>query len=463
MTAIPAEPPKHEGKLLSIIMASNRPHNLSKFLFSLNETCADPHSFEVLVKIDEGDDKMRHVLDMAKDDYPFRVRYLQTPKLDGYYTLHKGYQQLFEISDPSSYFIYLLNDELRFTTPGWDRALARYVGFFPDHMFRLKLSVHKYFNYYSYHECGPCPENYPIFTRRWMELAEGVGDCWGPDGWHQFLDYHLGAIRFMPGLFRSVPVDDIRLAGEAAGLELSAEQTYRRTYRIYQEWWRMYSVDVQRAQRRLAAKMHAYVWAHEKKLGKIGFTLKEDEEKKLFAVHIPTRAEPVYIFSYHLSGLYIRLQNFGLLMRCFQGRWGSYPLSAWTYVMSSAEPKTFPLNYMNRLACFVALCAAALLHPFVPHHSPVYAPLPLQMSAKALRFGVAIYTLFYWFVDRKGVCARWCELDTRINAWLGRRLLALHGRRPTSQKMLHDYAPEPDIEEAKKTAGEVIRRWQQSA
>jgi hypothetical protein len=440
-------------KLLTIIMATNRVHNISGFLYNIQETCEDPSCLEVLIKIDEGDDMLRDLLDHAIEMYPFTIRYLQTPKLDGYYTLHKGYQQLFEISDPQSYFVFLTNDELRFATKGWDRVLQRYVGTFPDDVFRLKLSVHKYFSYYSYHECGPCPENYPIFTRRWMELVEGVGDCWGPDGWHQFIDYHLGAIH-MPGIFRSVPVDDILLTGEAAGLELTKEQSFKRTYRIYQEWWRMYSVEKQREFRRLATKLYVYIKAHEQGYQKMGFTLCENQKSKFFDVFIPGVKQPVYASSYHLSGLTIRLHNFALLLRCLQGRWGD-PLTVWTYIRSSAEPSLFPLNYLNRLANFLAVCAAIIISPFTPYFASLHGPIGLRLRIKATQHRNFMHIFPYFFKDWMKAYDKWMALEQRRRQILGAQLLAILRKNAADTREVYRFAAQPDSgADAKKIASQ---------
>lgn len=310
---------KSNQKLLTIISASNRPHNMAAFLENLNDTLDDPRSVEVLVKIDDGDDVMRNLLEDAVKRYPYEIRFIQTARLDGYYTLHYGYQELYNISDPQTYFIFPVNEEVRFLTKGWDTVLRRYVGLYHDHMFRLKISRLKYRNYYSYHDCGPCPENYPISTRVWYELSEGIGDCWGPDGWHQYIDYHLGVcqgINGIPGIFRSIPIQDILIGGEEAGKELSKEQMRRRAHRIYCEWWRMYSPTVQQKIRRLATKMAAYIWA--KNEGLTDFTLQEDKKSMIFYIINKESGQAAGHFYYYLSKWHIRYQNFGFLVNAIR-------------------------------------------------------------------------------------------------------------------------------------------------
>lgn len=303
-------------KLLTIITASNRPHNMRKFFENLKETVEDYSAIEVLTKIDIGDTAMQEVMEEAVNKYEFEIRYLQTPRLDGYYTLHYGYQQLFEMSNPETYFIFPVNEEVRFKTKGWDRVLAGYVKFFDDDFFRLKISRLKNRNYYSFHDSGPTPENYPFATRKWMELAGGIGDCWGPDGWHQYIDFHLGqtqGINSSPGIFRSIPINDILIGGEEAGKELTAQQIKIRSHRIFQEWWRMYRTEAQQEFRKIATRMLAYVWAKNEKITE--FELIDDPHVTRFRVKDLNTGEFKKDFNYHLSAAYIRIENFRFLVK----------------------------------------------------------------------------------------------------------------------------------------------------
>lgn len=358
-------------KLLSIISASNRPHHMSAFLENLNETVANPHSIEVLVKIDDGDQAMYELMEDAIKRYPFLIRYIQTLKLDGYYTLHYGYQQLLEMSDSRTYFIFPVNEEVRFKTKGWDNILRQYVGFFSDDVFRLKISRLKFRNYYSYHDCGPTPENYPILTRKWVELAEGIGDCWGPDGWHQFIDYHLGkspGINHIPGLFRSVPIIDILIEGEEAGKELTSEQSKKRSYRIAQEWWRMYSPAMQQRFRRLAIKIFSYVWAHNEKLDH--FELMELKETK--AYYVMHHGQSLAEFRYFLSPSYIRYKNFCFLMN--KARNNNFGFLE-TFIFHSEIPSNIILKYIDRIVRIITVSLAVVMGYLIKSYESIPGPL----------------------------------------------------------------------------------------
>jgi len=206
---------------LSLFLATCRPEQIKGFLENLQETCHDPKQFEVMIKIDEGDDETKKAIDQCMNALSLNIRYLQLPKLDGYYSLNEGYNTLFKIINPNAYFAWNLTDEVRFETKNWDNIIKKYIGYFDDDIFRIKISEFKFKNYYDLRECLTSPENYAITTKRWLELTGGWGEFWGPDGWHQCIDYFLGMTRnkYLPyGIYRSLPIDDIVLSGLDAGV-----------------------------------------------------------------------------------------------------------------------------------------------------------------------------------------------------------------------------------------------------
>src|SRR5436190_17555344 len=196
---------------LSIFAATCRPKNIGPFLDNLTATCSDPSSFEVLFKLDEGADDLIEIIETYKKTSVLNIRYLATPKLGGYYTLEVGYNELLKIVHPDTYFCWLLTDEIRFETKGWDDTLKKYIKFYPDDIFRVKLSIFQLKNYIDFFECLPCPDNYAVTTRKWLEISGGWGNFWGPDSWHQCVDYYLALAKneFNPfGIWRSIPIYD---------------------------------------------------------------------------------------------------------------------------------------------------------------------------------------------------------------------------------------------------------------
>lgn len=275
---------------LSIFAATCRPNNIVKFLDNLANTCDDPTSFEVLLKIDEGDNNLINIIETYKQTSSFCIKYLASAKLDGYYSLDVGYNELLKITHPDTYFCWLLTDEIRFETKGWDSILKRYIGFYKDDIFRLKLSVFSLKNYYDFFECLPCPDNYAVTTRKWLEITGGWGHFWGPDSWHQCIDYYLGLCKNDSnpyGIWRSVPIFDITVGGQEAGQGIAEPNVlWEREKRIYAGWQKHSSHHAQKNYYRLAQRLNCHIIAREKSLDQ--YIIKEnhsDSSIKLYDIH----------------------------------------------------------------------------------------------------------------------------------------------------------------------------------
>ena len=254
--------------LVSFNLASNRPENFRAFLDNLEATANDPRRLEVLVKIDDEDAAMQALTDAEKQRRPFPIKVLSSPKGKGYFDLWKSINALHALCDPKAYFVCNLNDEIRFKTKGWDTSLEKYVGFFPDHIFRLATSVSKFRNYADFWECGYARENYPFATKRWIDIQGDWNPCHGPDAYQQFVSFHLTRATWpsKEQYKRDVPIWDFEIGGEGIYEGLSEEDMWLRVQRGWKTWWRILSPAMQREASRRAHHLLAHIWAHENKL-----------------------------------------------------------------------------------------------------------------------------------------------------------------------------------------------------
>lgn len=294
---------------ISIFAASCRPHNIVGFLDNLANTAADLQSFEVLIKLDEGDDTMISILEEYRKHAKFTLKYLATPKLDGYYTLDVGYNELLKIIDPNSYFCWLLTDEIRLETQGWDTILKKYIHLFPDDIFRIKLSIFQSKNYIDFSECLPSPDNYAVTTHKWLEVTGGWGNFWGPDSWHQCVDYYLGLCKneFYPyGIWRSFPIFDIQVGGQEAGLGVGGrESVYKRMLRIFDGWRKHSTHAAQENFYRLAQRLNAHIYAHASQMNT--YVIKENLRKKTVSICTQEASKAVATWKYKLPRLRLKI------------------------------------------------------------------------------------------------------------------------------------------------------------
>jgi len=280
--------------LFSIIVASNRPDNLLALFDNLEETCSDPRFFEVLVKADSEDESTCALLADEAEKRPFSIRAFISPRNGGYYELHHFYQQMLADVSSETYFVVVFSDEVRFKTKGWDDVLRGYVGYFPDDIFRLRISDNKFRQYDNLYECSSYPENFAITTKAWYLASEGMGDFWGPDSWHQVIEFYLSR---MPGddgfLSRGIPVAEIQMTGISASIGESLPSVFDKVRRSEISWRdltrRSGQEDFLRRAARLAAKIRL------SDLGDVEDQISENPKTKMISVG--SGAE----ISYHVS------------------------------------------------------------------------------------------------------------------------------------------------------------------
>lgn len=249
---------------------SRRLNNLIELFDNLEKTTADPSGIEVLVKLDDDQEGVKEFIEAEVTKRSFSIKYIITPRLEGVFSVWVGMEQLFRMADPDSYFITIISDEPRFTTQGWDNQLRKYMGFFKDDVFRLRLSKVKFANYAAHYDCTFKPDSFPIYTRKWLELTEGTGNCWGSDAYQQCIAFQLSLgpggynnIYREGGICRDVVVYDIEMEGLDFGVGVSAAEQKKRHKRNLKEWSRLSSYYMQERFSYLARRINCYIWARE--------------------------------------------------------------------------------------------------------------------------------------------------------------------------------------------------------
>lgn len=232
--------------LISFLIPSRNPHLLNRFFNCLENNTKNLSQIEVLIKLDN--DKNYQKFINASKKRPFRIKFFVTPRLEGQPSLWFAVEKLFFKSNKNSYFIQILSDEPYIVTKNWDEKLKGYKFFFKDSVFRLRTSKIKYFNYTNYFDCVTKPDSYPIYTRKWLELTMGPGNCWGSDAYQQLISYFLalGPLNYlnfnrMGSVSRDVPIYDIKYKGLEWGKNVDKEnQKYMKKYMVW-EWHRLCS------------------------------------------------------------------------------------------------------------------------------------------------------------------------------------------------------------------------------
>lgn len=270
-------------------MFSRNLNIIKGFLDNIEATVKNPDRVEVLIKLDEDQPEAKLFIEDQVTKKSFVIKYLITPRLNGLTSLWLASNELFLLSSPDSYFLQAISDEVRFETMHWDDILEKYIGFFPDHIFRLRMSTFKLNAYPTPFICNLTPDSFPIQTRQWVTLTMGFGSCcWATDIYHQFVAYYLSlgeqAYKYFKtpfydkGIFRDVPLLDIKFSGLEFGMGVSSEMMKNRELWMIEGWNRNLSHYRQENFSYLAKRISSYIWAVENKIEK--FTIMRNSLKK---------------------------------------------------------------------------------------------------------------------------------------------------------------------------------------
>jgi hypothetical protein len=439
--------------LLSIHLTSNRPEHFVTFLDRLQQSTDDAGAVEVVVKIDDTDARMNELLAAETARRPFRITCISTPLAGGFYELWRSYDELLRISHPEAYFVVGLNDEMYFAEKGWDTRLRKYVGLYPDHIFRLRTSIHRERNTFDYWEASCAGDLTPIMTKRWLDVSGGWCPCNGPDSFQNAVAYYFGWLYRHDTFtrpYRERVVHDIEFGGYGANHGFSDRAALRRRVRgSVPAWFILMSHETQQEAARRAQRLHAHIAAAARRLQ--DYEVVDDARRRLIAVVDRRNGARVWQGRYAISRWRIRTTNF---IRTFN----------YSYYGGGGEPVRYGrranlvyyvllrhewLERLHAWASRVAAAAkrqAALLIPF-SRFQQMYARLRLAEADTAIRRGdwEAARTVLK---DARAVFpadgGEWLkEAQVRLHALQGRMaaspdagtrlgLLLRHQRRPSS-------------------------------
>lgn len=299
------------GVLVSIHMQSNRPVTMRSFLDNLQDSVDDPASLEVVVKIDEGDEAMEALLVGERDRWSFTVKPVITPPPAGFYELWRAKNDTLKACDPNAYFLLDMNDEQRFLNKGWDTRLRRYVGLFPDHIYRVRTSLERFKEYHDFWEPGFSNDTSAFLTRRWIEVQGDWCPCNGPDSFQEYVAYYLGRndCYAHPRPTRNLVANDIEISFEGPGRGLTGRKQRERWRGATVAWFTLVSHKMQEEASRRAGLIDAEIYACE-------WRLRDHAEirdvRRRNEIHLYNKVEKKVMrrYRYGLSWLRITATNF---------------------------------------------------------------------------------------------------------------------------------------------------------
>lgn len=252
---------------LSIHLNSNNPKNILELVENINTTAANPKKIEIIVNIDDGDEaSLNNIKNLQKKDGVV-IKYIQTNIIKSFKDVWKPYNKLLLLTDKDVDFVTLFSDEFRFSTPEWDNALKKYIGYYDDNIFRIRLSRYRYYNYKDFWQCVFAPDSLAFYTKRWMDVVGQWCPCTGPDSWQQTVSFYLTNSREFDHIQYNRDVVDpfISFMGEGASQGLEGDVLRRRIKDNVDLWFDTVSHKMQEEACKAAAKLQAAIIMHENK------------------------------------------------------------------------------------------------------------------------------------------------------------------------------------------------------
>jgi hypothetical protein len=247
--------------LLSINLNSNRPEAITGLINNVENTANNPSQIEIIFHIDIGDKICRDLLIDFKNKSKVKIKFIETDIIKSYFDLWKPLNELLKLTDPDVYFITNFSDEFRFQTNGWDDIIKKYISYYEDDIFRIRLSRYRYRNYDDPWQCVFAPDSLAFYTKKWMDIVGIWCPCLGPDSWQQLVSYYLINSRKFDHIQynRDVAEPFIKFSGEGAGIGLIEEQSKKRVEDNLKLWFETVSHEMQEKAKHAASLLKANI------------------------------------------------------------------------------------------------------------------------------------------------------------------------------------------------------------
>ena len=193
--------------MISLLVCSrisgNKNWSLLNLLDSLRCMSSNYKNFEILVKFDSDDKKVRRVLPRL-DTYPFKIKYIIEPRGRGYIDLHVSYNRLFSLIDKRSIVIGAMADDFEIIQKRWDEVILSKAEKFPDQIFIIHGRPHPPSSRKNYEEQKfyldfdvnnledlAIIDEAPFWGRKLLNICGGLGHISFTDAWTLYLEYFL--------------------------------------------------------------------------------------------------------------------------------------------------------------------------------------------------------------------------------------------------------------------------------
>lgn len=248
--------------IFSIHLVSNNPEAVKEAILNIEETANNPSEIELVIMIDEGDLACINAITSLQSSSKLNLRYFETNKIKCFDDLWKPDDDSLATVSKEVYFVTIFNDEFRFKTKGWDDILKKYIGYYEDDIFRIRLSRYRFRNYKDFWECIYAPDSVAFYTKKWLDITKTK---FHTDTWQQLVAFYLVNSRKFDHIqySRDIVEPFIEIEGEGAGVGLSLLKAREKNKSNVIAWFKVVSYSMQEKAKYAAAKLKEAILMHD--------------------------------------------------------------------------------------------------------------------------------------------------------------------------------------------------------
>jgi glycosyltransferase involved in cell wall biosynthesis len=179
------------SNMISILITTrNRTGPLRRLLGSIEETCNNVNSLEILLSIDDDDIETIQFIEEYSKNSKLLIKSVISKRGKGYVDLHSRINELCRISRGE--FLLFLADDFQFMTDNWDEKIqATYNSVYPDNIYWIRTSHSQ-----KGESDAQLAQGFAI-TRDWYNVTGHLGTCYQQDTEFLYVAKHVGREIFL--------------------------------------------------------------------------------------------------------------------------------------------------------------------------------------------------------------------------------------------------------------------------
>lgn len=196
-------PRSDNAVFISLLVSACDEARVNAFVDAVERTAVHPERIEIIMAAKNDS------IPRQKSGGKLQIRYCAP-------AANNDINHLLSMASAGAYFIANMNDNVIFETKGWDKELEKYIGYYPDHLFRIRCSQNRFRNYMNLEECTVAPDNITFSTRDWLSVQGDFGVLAPSEIFQQCVAFYLFSNDPFSHIqyYRDIALPHLRFSGE---------------------------------------------------------------------------------------------------------------------------------------------------------------------------------------------------------------------------------------------------------